>query len=325
MKTLISLFALFFVVAACDKSKTHIKTNLTPKPFTYEDLQKKIDISDFSMNWNFKKLGGISYTHKKGQTYSTLTLAKFLRDRLNNPEAFTCKDQICTLSVGPQKKQEKNPYSGGEDYPYLLNEPLVLSEQNPTQITVEDLTVFMKEQKHIFYTGAGISAGTVETMTQLEEKVFPGPKFEASNPMPFIEARIANAESSRLKMYEFYQHMLFGEPTQAHWDLKEIALSTEAGIVTENLDLLQHRTGIEPLGPPNLKSFKKEDYRGLKYLICVGLSHDDRGFISWLKKLNPKLKVIALDIQQPRYLSSEDFLLKGDLKAVLTEVKKKVI
>jgi hypothetical protein len=52
-------------------------------------------------------------------------------------------------------------------------------------------------------------------------------------------------------------------------------------------------------------------------IVCVGLSHDDRGFLAYFKKHNPEGVIIAIDKGNPDYLSNNDYIVREDLQIVL--------
>jgi NAD-dependent SIR2 family protein deacetylase len=123
---------------------------------------------------------------------------------------------------------------------------------------------------------------------------------------------------------EFCKKAILSDPTDAHYALKTIAERKNAALVTENVDLLQQRAGVEPLFAYSeiLHSLKKQDLKEVDCIICIGLSHDDRGFLAWYKKENPNGTIVALNLEQPDYLGNEDFFLEGDVQHILPEIAK---
>lgn len=105
--------------------------------------------------------------------------------------------------------------------------------------------------------------------------------------------------------------------TIAHKALSLLATNTAACILTENIDLLQEAAGTKPLfaGSKEVHDMcTPHNLQQIDLLICVGLSHDDRGFIGAYKTHNPQGKVIALDFKKPTYLDSNDLLVQGDIQ-----------
>ena len=61
----------------------------------------------------------------------------------------------------------------------------------------------------------------------------------------------------------------------------------------------------------------EEEARAFDWIVCIGLSHDDRGFLAWYKEMNPDGKILSIDINKPSYLGPEDYILNADLQEVL--------
>ena len=107
---------------------------------------------------------------------------------------------------------------------------------------------------------------------------------------------------------------------QTHFELANLTLYTKTRLLTENLDTLHEASGILPyrIYPFELKSdLTKFDLSQIDYIICIGLSFDDRGFLAWYKEQNPRGKIVSIDLNQPSYLGDEDYWLKGDLHALI--------
>ena len=93
----------------------------------------------------------------------------------------------------------------------------------------------------------------------------------------------------------------------------------------KQFDFLHERAGSEPLKiRATAKGFNyaeiKKLFESKDAIICIGLSHDDRGLLAWYKKIKPDGIIISIDLNQPSYLNNEDFVLIGDLQEVLPEV-----
>lgn len=101
------------------------------------------------------------------------------------------------------------------------------------------------------------------------------------------------------------------------------------GLLTENLDLLHQRTGINSLHHDNrgnwLKSnVSEEDLKKIDYVVTVGLTSDESGFLGWYKAANPKWIIIAINLQQPHYLGAEDLLLTDDVQQILPTLREEM-
>ena len=57
-------------------------------------------------------------------------------------------------------------------------------------------------------------------------------------------------------------------------------------------------------------------------IICIGMSHDIRGFLAAYKALNPNATIIALDQEAPCFLGENDLFVRGDLQLLLPEIEK---
>ena len=93
--------------------------------------------------------------------------------------------------------------------------------------------------------------------------------------------------------------------------------------MTENFDFLHQRTGVLPYcinAGSLLKNVSPQDLQKISVVVCVGLSHDDRGFLGWYKRHNPQGTIIAFDIGMPGYLDAHDFIVQGDAQETICAV-----
>jgi len=215
----------------------------------------------------------------------------------------------------------KQLFKGG--FPaYYLAEPLTYTTTSPQEITQDQLVEIIKNSSIIFYTGAGLSAsGNVATMNELVESL------ELKDGLKqFLKVAWHNPKKIIHAFSKFCKTAIESPPTDAHYALKDICLQKNSAMVTENVDLLQHRTGILPIFAysETLRSLKKEDYAAIDYIICVGLSHDDRGFLAKYKENNPQGTIIAIDLKTPDYLSDNDMFMNGDLQKIVPYIAKKI-
>lgn len=130
------------------------------------------------------------------------------------------------------------------------------------------------------------------------------------------------------KIKSFHDACLFSAPTPAHTALKDLAFFKNTRIITENLDCLHEASGIYPYRI-DAKHLREEvggqSLAQFDYIICIGLSFDDRGFLGWYKKENPQGKIIAVDIKQPSYLGDEDFWIQDNLQTLIPDIQKKIL
>lgn len=63
-----------------------------------------------------------------------------------------------------------------------------------------------------------------------------------------------------------------------------------------------------------------EQLKTVDAVICIGLSHDDRGFLGWYKHLKPTGKIVSInsDLQPASYLGSGDYHMVMDAQEVLS-------
>jgi NAD-dependent SIR2 family protein deacetylase len=189
----------------------------------------------------------------------------------------------------------------------------------PQMMDVQTAAEFIKNNQIIFYTGAGISlASNVNAMAGLMELLNLNPQ----NSIDHYAHYLSEHESEILCNFaDFCNRAFTAKPTIAHKALTDIALSQQTQIMTENFDFLHQRSGILPycIDANSLrKNVSSQELQSIDAVICIGLSHDDRGFLSWYKKHNPQGIIIAFDIGMPDYLDDEDFLVKGDAQQTIS-------
>jgi NAD-dependent SIR2 family protein deacetylase len=200
---------------------------------------------------------------------------------------------------------------------YYVAEPLKVVDQTPAPLGVDELCHYLKEKTFIFYTGAGISAsGKVATMNDLMQAL----KMDWNNRLllkqPFFKEAFLNPKSLTDAFDQFCKSAIEGEPMPAHKAVHVIAQHRNVAIVTENVDLLHHRAGSAPIKPrPGM--CEPDDVKAVQVVVCVGLSHDDRGFLAYCKKNNPEMIIIAIDKGNPDYLSNNDYIVREDVQVIL--------
>jgi hypothetical protein len=201
---------------------------------------------------------------------------------------------------------------------YYFAKPLLFDQPSAEKLKFDELCTMLKNKNFIFYTGAGISAaGKVATMHDLEAGLKLGNGKKA-----FLKEAFLNPKAITMVFSTFCESALYRSPTPAHHALCEIAHYRNISILTENVDLLQQRTGICPLFVHSdvLYSVDGKDFQEIDIIVCIGLSHDDCGFIAYYKEKNPHGLIIAIDLGMPHYLSNKDFILQGDLQIILPDL-----
>jgi NAD-dependent deacetylase len=284
-----------------------------------EDLAKKWR-TDFT--WNF--IAG------KFHCYYENAQASFIFSVFHIP--------ICSYNVAYHNfayidnlKKYLQKYPLDQQSNYYFEKPLHLEHTSPCKISGEDLFNLLQNQRFIFYTGAGISAaGQVATMATLEESLklrAVKHSFSLDNLKQFLHHITSNPQEITQAFSDFCQSAIYGAPTHAHSALHEIAQRKQVAIVTENVDLLQQRTGSVPLFVRSgiIQTACAADFQEIDALICIGLSKDDCGFIAHYKKNNPQGKIIAINVGIPDYLSDQDFIVQEDLQVVLPNLARSFI
>ncbi len=169
---------------------------------------------------------------------------------------------------------------------YYFDKPLKYENTIPQQIDLETCATLLKNNRFIFYTGAGISAGSVATMNSLMQTL------QMNNgAMQFLKNVICNSNQITQSFNNFCESCAYATPTDAHHAVKEIAQRKSVAILTENVDLLHQRTGIIPIFTSfcEVDSITPENIAEIDFIVCIGLSHDDRGLLAHFKNNNPNI------------------------------------
>ncbi len=216
---------------------------------------------------------------------------------------------------------ENYTWKKGLDYNYVAAERRILKNQHPKTISLAKLKKIFKKKTTLIYTGAGISAASgVPTMHQLVQLMNLGAR---EGFIESLDQLLDNPEKLIRIIYAFHTACFESKPTKAHWALARLVKSKQTQLLTENLDFLQEATGVIPYRPNGDYLSKQVDpasLREIDYIICIGLSFDDKGFLGWYKKNHPKGKIISIDLISPSYLGDEDYFLKGDLQKIVPKM-----
>jgi len=204
---------------------------------------------------------------------------------------------------------------------YLLYTQRAMDEPVFSLITLQDLKDILRQKHALWYTGAGISLGAgVPAMQQLNALlgITEGEGFAAS-----VRSACLVKEDLAARIGCFHKACFFSPPTKAHYAVKELTLKRLEPLLTENLDYLHEYTGVMPLRI-DVEKMRKEinpsQLQQIDCIVCIGLSHDDRGFLGWYKAHNPQGMLIAIDLARPAYLGAGDLLLRGDLQEIVPQL-----
>ena len=192
------------------------------------------------------------------------------------------------------------------------------------ELDIDQLVEILKNKRVLFYTGAGISvASGVHSMKQLYKTL----GIDMSKRVDDLLRKAVSNPQGVIESWEEFTKAAFEKPaTLAHQPLAVLAQKIKSQILTENVDHLQERTGIKAIhltGPWLKENIRPEWLKDIDVVVAVGLSYDDRGFLSWYKENNQNGKIVAINLDQPSYLGDEDFLLKGDCQKIVPELEKK--
>lgn len=216
--------------------------------------------------------------------------------------------------------QNSDHYNYNPDY--YVHMPLVHNNNNNAiNISEEKLTKILRKKSVAWYTGAGISASVIPTMAKLEKAI----GIKGTAPINTIINALENPEFVACTMLSFYQQCLHGKPTNAHKAIAQHVNSSKHTLVfTENLDMLHEQTGIIPKRALDSAEFTKEItpeiLQAIDVMICVGLSHDDKGLLGYYKHHNPNGKIVALCLEKPTYLSEADYFLQDDAQKIIPQL-----
>lgn len=196
-----------------------------------------------------------------------------------------------------------------------------LWETNPLSMTISEVVDYIKNKRIFFYTWAWISmASWIFDMKWLMDSMGMNMKIETDD---FIHTILAEPQKVLDVFSTFCDVAFHWEPTSAHYALAKIAIQKWTTICTENFDRLQERTWIKAyhISWDDMSNrYNPEYFKEIDAIICIWLSHDDRGLLWWYKQYNPHGKIIALDLQQPEYLGNEDYLVQLDLQQILPKI-----
>ncbi len=276
-----------------------------PKDVSAQELEKTVHDWQTQFKWNLGTGTTLTLCYKERTPSVLLQVLAIPIRSYQFPYVAYLKDFIAYAS--------KNHPS------YFFAQPLKLKDQRPEELTTEELAHFLRYKNVIFYTGAGISAaGKVVTMSDLESSL----KLNPHNKMQLIKEIFLNPKPVADTFEIFCKSAINGLPTSAHYALYEIAHHRNCCIVTENVDLLQQRTGCLPLHShcEEITTLHPQDLQKVDAICCIGLSRDDCGWLAHYKAINPKGILIAIDRTLPNYIATNDYFVQGDLQTIVPDL-----
>jgi NAD-dependent SIR2 family protein deacetylase len=312
----------------------------SPPTITHQRLNEITDSTSTEMKWSHtNKATGASWVlgfiYIQGITYLKLQFVKELPADLSEEEirkfSKTTEDgqNLWTYTYGVSSKILKAKPQMPSSHKVsmgIVAGPLVLREEPhlTALITVADLAVQIKDKVVVFYTGAGISAGVVPTMPEIMARLGLNVNLrEEQVALALIKKVLARPNSYIASMDQFYRACFYGTPSPAHVALSKLVSFKNWGLLTENLDFLHQRSGIDPLSrkPDWLKdNVTANDLQKIDMVVTIGLQSDESGFLGWYKIHNRSGKIAAINLQPPNYLGSEDYFLQGDAQALVLQL-----
>jgi NAD-dependent SIR2 family protein deacetylase len=202
----------------------------------------------------------------------------------------------------------------------------LVGEGMPTPISTTELAQIIKNQKVIFYTGAGISAGCVPVMANLEKELGLTDLEKTRNYRDFLVRFFEQIEHHIKTMEAFFCTCEYAGPSVAHKALAQIAMQYKHPLFTENIDQLHQKTGLTPVVMPGRqKESLAKIVKAADYIVTIGLSTDDGGFLKYCKEVNPSICIVSINLEKVCYLSGSDFTLIGDIQEIVPQLKTLVL
>lgn len=339
MKTWMKQIAACALLMAAPNLIAGPTSNLEAKSFAKEGLVELIQQSQIDMCWSFGEYSHFRFASSYENLCLTMRLDNLsedfshviekMGDKLRSPEpnVWTFSYQMNREGTRLNKRRVPRRYRP-ESKRYILTERRVFDGAMPRSMTDEQLaSICSGEHKVLFYTGAGLSvAAGVPSMEQLDDLV----AFHSEEQcVATVEKILSNPKAMAQKARAFHHACLFKKPTQGHKAIKALSFAQNTRVITENLDSLHEQSGMDPYRLNNVEEAKAlltpEVMQSIDYIVCVGLSFDDRGFLGWYKEHHPQGTIIAVNLAQPSYLGDEDYLVTGDLQEVLPYVSQAVL
>ncbi len=312
---------------------------LTPQFCSDQELSAMREEKTLDMCWSFGKSSHFRFVSGNEEVYFEIFLGQLpdfyggFLNRIKDKFIQNASGQLIfsyeladtdleTINAFSVPKKEGHP----DEFSYIVTERRIIEDAHPMLINQTALESIIKTKKVLFYTGAGLSlASGIPAMNELNNLLGleGGERFVFS-----LEKAIESPHELAERIKTFHSACLYSSPTPAHFALRDLSLYKNIRLITENLDCLHEASGIFPyrIDPRHLReNLGGECLTQFDYIVCVGLSFDDRGFLGWYKEQNPQGKIIAIDIHEPSYLGGEDFWIQDDLQVLLPNIQNAII
>jgi NAD-dependent SIR2 family protein deacetylase len=329
-------------ISFCNANEPKIDFFSNPQVISSNDILEQLDSNSLDMSWQFGENNFFHFTTKNNEvyfeilfdripsSYDELTKSVFIEkaSHIDNREkkhyifSYEWKKNEQPV-INLPRENEKNRCANTSSY--LVDKRRIFKQSAPQFIGEDEILWIIANKRILFYTGAGLSvASKVPSMTQLNNLLGlkNGEEFVLS-----LQNAVLHPESFSERILAFHDACFFSPPTEAHRALSKLALFINTKIVTENLDRLHEYSGIIPyrIDAEELRQMGGSQLRNIDYVICIGLSYDDRGFLGWYKNNNLNGKIISVDLGHPTYLGDEDFIIHTDLQDLIPSLANQII
>ena len=222
--------------------------------------------------------------------------------------------------------QELSDCDEGELSKYVSLDQRLVCTGTPKKMSYKKLCEIIETKKIIFYTGAGISAEVIPTMNNLMHRLKISKELRKLDNLPrYIDAVISNAQDYTEVLKDFFDRCENAQPTVAHLRLTRCAQKFGHLLVTEKLDHLHQKTGMEltVFGGRDEYSKNIQIERAVQesdFIITIGLNSDESGFLKFYKTKNPGGAIISVNLCPTNYLSDNDFFVRVDIQIISDKI-----
>jgi hypothetical protein len=123
-------------------------------------------------------------------------------------------------------------------------------------------------------------------------------------------------------MEAFFRTCEYADPSVAHEALAQIVTQYQHHLFTENIDQLHQKTGLMPVVMPGRqKESLAKIVKAAHYVVTIGLSTDDGGFLKYCKEVNHSICIVSINLGAVCYLLGNDFMLIGDIQKILPKLQ----
>jgi len=132
-----------------------------PKDFLHEELEELTEKWQTQFTWPWGYSTELTFSYQEQE-------AGFVIRFLSLP---LYSHNYKKLLISPKPDSEIDSDEPKVRKSYYFAKPLHYTNSNPQKINFDQLVDLLDKKKFIFYTGAGVSAGTVATMNELQKSL----------------------------------------------------------------------------------------------------------------------------------------------------------